>query len=1356
MRKHAATANVSRGIRQRSTKANGDTKNELKNKSTRYVSSSSGAETRELPINGESLFSRLTYSWLTPIVTLGNERSLEVSDLWKVDDQRSAEYLSTHLDAAWERRRQEALSIATGDTAPSRSRRIWWNVRTLATSDTQEGLEQRWRSEAGSAPPSLPGALNEVVGSFFWIGGLCKVFADICQMMGPVFIKAIINFAKERSKAQERAEEGPRLLKGIALAIGLLLLTISTSLAHHQFFWRSIVAGTLSRTALVSSVYRRTVNLTSKSRTKLSNAAIINHISTDVSRVEACAQWFHPVWASPIQVAICLTILLLHLGPSALAGFAIFLLVIPLQKRILRRQISIRKRLSKLTELRTKSLVEALSSMHFIKCYTLEFPFLRRISALRRAELTGVKQIQNIQSANAALAFSLPVLAATLAFFAYTRSGDFDLAIMFASINLFQLLRQPMTFWPRALSLTGDAIGSLKRLSDVYTAETIGAHSTPVIDLKQRLALSVRDASFEWEEPSTKGDPKTRTSLPFSLRNIDIEVTRGGLVAIVGPVASGKSSLLQGLVGEMRRTCGEVIFGGKVAYCPQVPWIRRGTLRENIVFGGVFHEEKYWKVLKDVGLLEDIHSFEDGDLTQIGEDGATVSGGQNQRIALARALYLDSDILLLDDPLSGVDPGVGNAILRGPILSAAKSMKKTVFLVTNRRDILPYCDTVIHLENGRILENLGNSSSTNPATSPPMLPKAKRKKAAPFLQGCNPPGRCSLKSISEEVSSATNRGMGSENPQVKRNASCKVYQAYFTAGQGFWSAPAISIAVILMQGSQMLSSRTMIWWQSNTYSQSFTFYKALYAAFGILQACFTYLIGATVDSIACLASQSLHDKALWNILHSPMSFIEATPRGRILSLLGKDVDSIDNQLPSSIRTLCLTAGTVLGSISIIIFVQPRLIAVALVVFTGYQHFLRVYRGTSGQLKRIESTLRSDVYAHITECLTGLQTLRSYDQVERSIGETDRLLDLQNRASFLSATSQRWLSVRLDFCGAVLVFSVALCAILGVGSVSAAHIGLILTYTTTLTQMCGLLTRQIADVETQMNAVERMCHFLDQSFIQEGAPTKEQIQAPHNWPEKGAVSLQGVYVNYRIGLPAALSNVSIEINPGEKVGIVGRTGAGKSSLVNSLMRIVEYTGTIEIDGIDISQLSLKGLRSKLSFVPQQPVVFGGTIRSALDPHGQYTDDALRCTLGRAFAGAENGPDSKRCLELDATVESNGANLSLGERALLSVARVLLRNSRIIILDEATASVDCESDINVQRAIHREFNERTLICIAHRIRTVLPYDRILVLHGGSIIELDTPLGLYDKGGVFNKLCSESCITRKDILSAKWGTS
>ncbi|KAF5342452.1 hypothetical protein D9611_001635 [Ephemerocybe angulata] len=278
--------------------------------------------------------------------------------------------------------------------------------------------------------------------------------------------------------------------------------------------------------------------------------------------------------------------------------------------------------------------------------------------------------------------------------------------------------------------------------------------------------------------------------------------------------------------------------------------------------------------------------------------------------------------------------------------------------------------------------------------------------------------------------------------------------------------------------------------------------------------------------------------------------------------------------------------------------------------------------------------------------------------------------------------------------------------------------------------------------------------LNESFIQEGAPTKERIQAPHNWPEKGAVSLQGVSVNYRIGLPAALSNISIEIKPGEKVGIVGRTGAGKSSLVNSLMRIVEYTGTIEIDG---SVLAKKETVKYQLIMVVEPVVFGGTIRSALDPHGQYTDDALRCALVRAFTGAENGPDSKRCLELDATVESNGANLSLGERALLSVVRVLLRNSRIIILDEATASVDCEADINVQRAIHREFNERTLICIAHRIRTVLPYDRILVLHGGSIIELDTPLGLYDKGGLFNKLCSESCITREDILSAKWaGTS
>ncbi|RXW18137.1 hypothetical protein EST38_g7714 [Candolleomyces aberdarensis] len=1150
----------------------------------------------------------------------------------------SAASLSTALDAAWEQQQTKATrfnqQMSNGQVQPELWRVLWWTTQSVIYSRSSASLEEQWKRASTSTSPDLARALNDVLGASFWIGGLCKILADICQMMGPIVIKHIINFTRARSKAKSLGEAEPPLAKGIFLAVFLFLLSMTTSLSHHQFFWRSIVSGMLARTALISSMYKRSIGLTAKSKSKLSNATIINYISTDVSRVEACAQWFHPVWASPIQVTICMAILLFHLGPAALVGVALFFVIVPLQKRILRRQFRIRKRLSKITELRTKSLLEAL------------------------------------------------VLAATLAFLAYSRSGQFELPVIFASLSLFQLLRQPMIFWPRAMSLTSDASSSLRRVSSIYAAETI-QDSALDVDPSQSAAILVENATFQWEAASSqrvkqdKGndannsagiEPTGEPSPPFTLQNISISVPRGSLVAVVGSFASGKSGLLQGLVGEMHRLSGKVSFSSKFAYCPQTPWLRKGTLRDNIVFGRPFDEKRYQQVLKDVCLVSDIRALANGDLTETGENGMSFSGGQRQRIGLARALYCDSDILILDDPLSGADSRVGNEIFQNAILGAIKS-GKTIIMVTYFWNLLPHCNYIYYLREGRIAEQ-GTFEE---------LRRLNKSFDALHAELDASRARTSRKVARKGTVKPLRKGPAEPSIHPASEQKCvKAYKIYLSAARGALSAPTLLVAILVMQGSQVLSSRNLVWWQSNSFNRSLGFYQSLYATFGLLQAFFALVLGLVVDSISCLVSRNLHNVALQNVLHAPMSFFERTPRGRILTHFGKDLDSIDNQLP-----VCLSIGTVLGSITVITLVQPSLLLVVLVVFAGYQHFAKIYRKASKEVERIESSLRSNVYAHFAESLGGLQTLRSYDQVDPSVSRLYSLLDLQNRASFVSATTQRWLSLRLDFCGAILVFAVALCAVLGVGSIGAAQIGLVLTYTTTLTQMGGLLTRQITDAEKQMNAVERIGHYHDKQTFSSGSTAVEEApevtQPSHNWPEKGAISLRNVCVSYRPGNPKVLSNIGLDIQPGEKLGIVGRTGAGKSSLVNCLMRIVPYSGLITIDGVDISTIGLQSLRSKLSFVPQQPVVFGGTIRTALDPHGQYEDETLLAALRRGFAQIENkSPDYKvetvgiknRCFNLEATIEPEGSNLSVGEKALLSLTRVLVRNSRIVILDEAT--------------------------------------------------------------------------------------
>ncbi|KAG2037723.1 P-loop containing nucleoside triphosphate hydrolase protein [Suillus americanus] len=410
-------------------------------------------------------------------------------------------------------------------------------------------------------------------------------------------------------------------------------------------------------------------------------------------------------------------------------------------------------------------------------------------------------------------------------------------------------------------------------------------------------------------------------------------------------------------------------------------------------------------------------------------------------------------------------------------------------------------------------------------------------------------------------------------------------------------------------------------------------------------------------------------------------------------------------------------------------------------------------------------LRSLLYAHFSETLTGLPTIRSYGEMKRFITANRYYVDLEDRALILVVTNQRWLAIRLDFMGGILIFLVALLAVIDVSGISAAQIGLVLTYTTSLSQMCSMVTRQTADVENYMNAVERLVQYVAGDTIPHEAPHEiEERKPPAQWPEHGAVEFNNVKMAYRPGLPNVLRGISIKIGGGEKIGVVGRTGAGKSSLMLALFRIVELSGgSITIDGIDISTIGLKDLRSKISIIPQDPLLFSGTIRSNLDPFSQHGDaelwDALHrsCLLNSSTtskrSSSSNGVGSEQAstsrYNLDSTIESEGANLSVGERSLLSLARALVKDCKVVVLDEATASVDLDTDSKIQQTIQTEFQDRTLLCIAHRLRTIISYDRILVLDAGLVAEFDTPSNLFKiESGIFRGMCERSNISLKDI--------
>ncbi|KAG2137199.1 ABC protein [Suillus cothurnatus] len=1364
------------------------------------------------PLVNASIFSQLTYTWVTDIIALGYQRTLQASDLYKLDTSRESAILGPKLEAAWQRRVRAAADwnarLESGELRPSLFKRTGWALTALSRkqgttwSERRAAFQKHWRECAGRKEASLTWALNDIFLSMFWIGGALKVFGDTAQLMGPIILRRIIVFAKERSAAILAGEPVPHIGIGIAMAVGLFALTLTASICNHQFFWRSMAVGVMARAALITCIYERGVNLTSKARVKINNAVLVNHISTDVSRIEAAAQWFvsrslkHTPWTAPIQIIVCLIILLTQLGPSALAGFSVFILMIPLQQRLMALQHRLRSGSMKWTDQRAKVLLEVLGAIRVVKYFSYEIPFLQKIFELRKKELHGVRWILHTNSANLAFASSVPVLAATLAFVTYTLTAhDFDAAIIFSSLSLFQLLRQPMFFMPRALSGIPDASSAIQRLTHVFHAELISG-DTLVIDKDQEPALLVKDATFEWDsrngapgdssppksvkEDTAKEKPASGKEAPlFKVKNVTMTIQRGQLVAVVGPVGSGKSSLLQGLIGEMRKVSGHVSFGGRIGYCPQTAWIQNATLRDNITFGQRFEEDRYWRVVEIACLLPDLQLLPDGDLTEIGEKGINLSGGQKQRVNLARALYFDPEVAILDDPLSAVDAHVGKSLFQDAIVGALRNRGITVILVTHAIHFLSQVDYIYTLNNGIITESGtyeelisrgGDFARLDLVFGGHVLEESDEVRA----KEVTPQTGITIEDVKSKSERARNEATGSGKLKgrliVKERRSTGsvhwgVYWTYLVAGRVSITGPLLLFFVLVMQGSLILNSYVLVWWQNNKFERPNSFYQTLYGCLGVAQAIFTFFLCVGMDIISSYASQNLYRRSVRNVFHAPMSFFDTTPMGRILSIFGKDIDSVDNLLPHSMRLLVYMLSSLIGSITIVSVLEPYFVIVVFFIALGYSYFAAFYRAGAREVKRLDSMLRSLLYAHFSETLTGLPTIRSYGEMQRFIAANRYYVDLEDRALYLVITNQRWLAVRLDFMGGILVFLVALLAVIDVSGINPAQIGLVLTYTSESPN----LTRQSADVENHMNAVERLVQYVASDTIPQEAPQEiEERKPPAQWPEHGAVEFNDVKMAYRPGLPNVLRGVSVKVRGGEKIGVVGRTGAGKSSLMLALFRIVELSsGSITIDGIDISTIGLQDLRSKISIIPQDPLLFSGTIRSNLDPFFQHNDaelwDALQrsCLSDSSITSKQSSSiDGVRTEQvfnsrhgLDSTIESEGVNLSVGERSLLSLARALVKDSKVVVLDEATASVDLDTDNKIQHTIQTQFQDRTLLCIAHRLRTIISYDRILVLDAGLVAEFDTPSNLFKmEGGLFRGMCEKSNISLKDIETGR----
>lgn len=1458
-------------------------------------------DAKPLPLGHANIVSDYTYHWIGPMLLLGYRRPLEATDLWAMDGPRQAEHLSNKLVEHWEKRVVKAneynREFETGSRKPTKSMIKKWRKQAekehaeqlggnATVEERVEAKETIWKTPDFTVlnqidiTPELQ-RKKELAGSvksghkranlflacldIFWLDVLeafiSKLLADVAQMCSALVIEQLMISIGENKRG---------LACGYAVVMFVML--VIGNILSNRFFYKSLYVGVFCRAALVSGIFRRALNMQGRDR---STGKLVNHISTDVSRIDFGAQWWLLTFTAPVEIIVCLIILLTRFGVSCLSGFALIVVVMPFQLYYMKFLFSLRAKSMQWTDRRARRTQEVVSGMRIVKLFSYESNFYKLISGQRRHELQYVFYLAVARSALMASAISLPLLASVLAVITYYFKQDGfttqDLAKVFPAITLFQLLRLPLMFLPFGLSVIADGANSFMRLRDVFYAEQ---HDTTLhSDNSSPYGLNIDHATFLWEnveedetlKPVKKSNEKagkeksknkhrrlwkvlrrdrksqnakavnpekpkkqrfrrfkilrknkiTKASVvadegvpvttvdetaptdvvvnpPFVLEDVNLQIRRGELCAIIGPVGSGKSSLLLGAIGEMARSSGEVTWSSpRVAYCAQSAWIQNCTVRENIVFGQPWNPKHYWDCVRRAELFADFAMLQGGDMTEIGERGVTLSGGQKQRINIARALYFDADVVCFDDPLSAVDAHVGKALFKNAILPL-KEAGKTVILVTHAIQHLPQCDRIVLMDEGRIEETgtyeqlmrKGGSFHTAMVNFGMMKDQEDdaEELAAEAEDEKQQPKQYSLAELSKP-------GAGKTIESEERNTGAvdgHVWVSYIKAGYGWIIVPIVILAGSCMQASTNLSSYWVIWWQDweeKGRDKGIGLEAGVYAALGISQLVFNFVLDVALGVLTFLASRKLHDVAMKRVIYSPMSWFDTTPLGRIMNRFGKDIDVLDNQLSSLVRQCASTVLSILGACIMVIVFTYYFAIVVVVVFIFAYLFSSFYRSSAREFKRVDALLRSTLYSHFAESLSGLTTIRAYHESDRFLRDNYKYMDLQNRAYFLTVVNQRWLGLRLDLLGSLCVLVTGLLVACRVGTSDEKNSGVSLSQVVTVAQTLGFLTRQLTELENEMNSAERLVYYAE-NLEQEPAQEIPENKPPPGWPQHGKVEFDNVWLRYRPTLPNVLKGVDFKVEGGQKVGIVGRTGAGKSSILTVMLRLSEATeGRVLIDGIDVSKMGLEDLRRNIAILPQEPLLFSGTLRSNLDPFERFDDARLWDAMHRSYlttasntsqpgtgavtpvvgddgnpidpSSAPNAEASKSLtrLTLDSVIDEEGANLSVGQRSLVSLARALVKDSKVILLDEATASVDLETDAKIQRTIRTEFANRTLLCIAHRLTTIIGYDKIIVMDNGKVAEFDAPLALYDRpDSIFHGMCERSGITRQDILAAR----
>ncbi|KAI3888110.1 hypothetical protein MKX03_037521 [Papaver bracteatum] len=1247
----------------------------------------SGSERETTCFANAGLLSRISFWWLNPLMKKGKKKTLEDEDIPKLRKKDRAE---TCYSLFMEQLNKQKLS------KPSIVPSVFWAIVYCC-----------WK---------------EIL-----ISGLFALLKVLTLASGPLFLTAFIEIA-----------EGKKAFKheGYVLTTLLFLVKCLESISQRQWFFHSRLMGIHVRSMLIAAIYRKQLKLSIASKTKHSSGQIMNYVTVDAYRVGEFPFMMHRTWTTGLQICLGLLILVRAIRLATVAALVVIVLTVLVNSPLAKLQHKYQTKLAVLQDKRLKAISEALMNMKVLKLYAWETHFENVIRGLRREEYKCLSALQLRRGYNSFLFWATPVLVSVAAFWAcYLLTVPLSASNVFTFVVTLRIVQEPIRSIPEVIGVVINAKVALKRIAKFLSAPELQnenlSHEINSDEIKYSIFIESSDLS--WEENQSK----------LTLRRINLEVKPGEKIAICGEVGAGKSTLLAAVLGEVPKLEGKVQVHGKIAYVSQSAWIQSGSILENILFGCTMDKQRYQETLEICSLVKDLEMLPFGDLTEIGERGINLSGGQKQRIQLARALYQDADIYLLDDPFSAVDSTTATSLFNEYVMGALGG--KTVLLVTHQVDFLPAFQSVLLMSDGKILHAapyhmlLGSSrefydlvGAHNNTSGSEGLSKIK----SPHRDG-NSVTEIKNNYFEKQFEVLVGHQLIKQEERECGDTGSKPYLQYLNQNKGVFYLSLASLAQLIFMAGQILQN---YWMAANVQNPRVSKLRLIivYLLIGCNSMFFLLVRSLSTVALSIQSSKSLFCQLLNSLFRAPIAFHDSTPLGRILSRVSSDLSVVDLDLAVSfgltISTTMMTY-TNLGVMAVITW-QSLVASIPMVYMVIYLQ--RYYSASAKELMRIDGTTKSMIANHLGESIAGATIIRAFGEEDRFFSENFDLIDKNASPTFHTFSANEWLIQRLETLGTIVLCSSALVMVLlPPGTFGSGFIGMALSYGLSLNVVLVVSTQRQCQLANHIISVERLNQYM---HISSEAPEIIVGNRPElSWPAVGRVEIHDLKIRYRLDTPFVLQGISCTFEGGHKIGIVGRTGSGKTTLISALFRLVEpEEGKIIIDDLDISKIGLHDLRSRLGIIPQDPTLFNGTVRYNLDPLSQYTDKEIwevigKCQLQEAVQQKEEG--------LSSSVLQDGVNWSMGQRQLFCLARALLRRSQILVLDEATASIDNATDSILQKTIRTEFANCTVITVAHRITTVMYCTMVLAISDGKLVEYDEPMELMKREeSLFGQLVKE----------------